>query len=175
MSKVVTCALFLLAFIFGNQSIHHDVKCFVGNWYIYKDTSVKETDKVYKEHYLSEKSINTYSTILIMPYSYFVRENKMYILSLSKEDTIFIEKPKLLNSNTLKIVFEEPDYIILKRVIDSNKLGDFVKQKIDKKTYYPSYLKRKNYWEKYGMLPENGDFENPPKMNKSSNPPGVRL
>jgi hypothetical protein len=81
----------------------------------------------------------------------------------------------LLNSNTLKIVFEEPDYIILKRVIDSNKLGDFVKQKIDEKTYYPSYLKRKNYWEKYGMLPENGDFENPPKMNKSSNPPGVRL
>lgn len=164
MSKVVYYVFFLFAILFGNQSKHYVEKSFEGSWYIYEDTSVIEVDRVYKEYYFSKKNINIYSKILIMPYSYFINDDKMFILSLSEDDTIFIEKPKLLNENILKLVLKEPDYIMLKRIIDSNTLEDFVTQKIDEKTYYPSYLIRKSYWEKYGVLPENGDFENPPKQ-----------
>ena len=84
------------------------------------------------------------------------------------KDSVYFGNINFLNKKTLKITYENSKhYFLLKRIIDTNTLEDFVNQKINEKTYYPSYLKRKEYWEKYGKLPENGDYENPPNYKRN--------
>ena len=157
----------IICFIFfANYGSHSLSKNNIyGNWYPFINTRINPDEMNYVEQYFNHNEFYFYHPILSMPYRYFIKKNKMYWLGLLKKDTVIIEKPVFLDKNTLKMFVKKPDYIILKRVIDTNTLDDFVNHRIDEKTYYPSYLKRKEYWEKYGMLPEDGDFENPPKCS----------
>ena len=155
--------LILCFFVINNEENELKKSDIIGSWYPYIDTRIEVEEMTYREQYFNDNEFYFYQPILSMPYHYFINESKMYWLGLSKKDTLIIEKPVLIDKNTLKIVVKKPEYIILKRVIDINTLEDFVNQKIDEKTYYPSFLKREEYWKKYGVLPEDGNFESPPK------------
>lgn len=165
MSRFIT--LFFLLSLFSRSNGQEFGKSnIIGNWYNYENTVKTKETVMYTETLFSFNKYYFYQNILSLPSEYFVKEDRMYLVGELIKDTLIIEKPIFLDKNTLKIAVKKPEYIILKRVIDINTLEDFVNQKIDEKTYYPSFLKRKEYWEKYGKLPENGDFNNPPKCKE---------
>lgn len=164
MNKIVLFLFLATSFCAKDKKTKQEKHIIVGNWYNFNDTT-KHSGINYTETFFSSKEFSLYEDVLIPPYEYYLKGNDIFQLNMSKSDTSHVGKLKFLNKNTLKIIPRKLNgHIILKRVIDSNTLEDFVTQKIDEKTYYPSYLIRKSYWEKYGLLPENGDFENPPKQ-----------
>lgn len=138
-----------------------------GNWYHYKIFKNNiSTDMEYVEMFFHDNKYEIYRQVLYPTRRYFYKKDTLHSVTIA-DDTLLLGIPVLLNKNTLKIVTREDDkYIVLKRVIDTNTLEDFVNQKIDEGIYYTSYLKREEYWKKYGVLPENGDFDNPPKNQK---------
>lgn len=162
--KFILLLLCLVVLLSYNAVEKQKEQILFGNWYPYRDSGIKLEDMVYKEQYFSTNEYSFYEEILSMPYEYYVKGRKVYYVNLYGKDSVCLGSIDFLNKNMLKIEYENSKrYFILRRVIDSNTLEDFVTQKIDEKTYYPSYLKRENYWKKYGVLPENGDFNTPPQ------------
>lgn len=167
MYRVVIEALFYLIFLLSCQPAEQEEQVLVGNWYPYKDTSIKLEDMTYKEQYINRGDYYFYQTILSTPYKYFIKKKKLCFVYFYGKDSICLGNISFLNKNTLKVRYENSKhYFFLKRVIDSNTLEDFVTQKIDEGVYYDSFLKRETYWKKYGVLPEDGDFENSPKCKE---------
>ena len=158
---IISCLIYLLS---HTQTEKINIE---GNWYHYKIFNNNiSIDMEYVEMFFHNNKYEIYREVLYPTRKYFYKQDTLHYVTIA-DDTLLLGIPVLLNKNTLKIATKEDDkFIVLKRVIDDNNLEDFVNQKIDESIYYTSFLKRENYWKKYGKLPENGDFDNPPECKK---------
>lgn len=162
MNRFILMFFLLVIFQSSDNKLEFEKSDIIGNWYNYENTI--ESDINYTESFLGLHTYNIYQEVLFPDYGLFFKKDTLYSIGILN-DTVVLGKPVFLDKLTLKITTRKTDkYIVLKRVIDTNTLEDFINQKIDEKTYYPSYLKRKKYWEQYGELPEDGDFDNLPKQ-----------
>lgn len=121
-----------------------------GNWYNFIEKPSE--NYFYVETFISEDYFQYYTDFgTLMPRTSYYLKNDVLFKNNKEGKIVF------LDDDTFQIINND-ETITLKRIFDTITLENYINNDVSKNIYWEAFTRRRLYWEKHGMLPENNIY-----------------